>query len=356
MIQVARKVVGVGSVGTRAWIVLMEAGDGIEPLFLQAKEAQPSVLAEYCGRSQYQQRRRAGRRRAAPDAGPKRHLPRLDPRHRRGRGRARLLRAPAAGLEILHADRTDGARRADRLRPAVRLDPGPGARPLRRPRRAGRLPGRLRPNSTRPSPSSPKPTPTRTNATTPRSKPRSKTAKPKPPPRSKDREVMAAANRRPGLAPRRRSDPRSSGKTASRSMNSEDQQEDSSRPRDHTSRWWRSWPTYAQSVSGCQRSHDCAWGSRTPRSCCRPPAKRHGAKWRTRLGRSNRQDRARSCSCSTAHSTTAALAPSHPCRPRLPSSPGIWTSQVEARRVETAATLRSCGPAGSTAAGADDDG
>ena len=53
MIQVARKVVGVGSVGTRAWIVLMETGDGIEPLFLQAKEAQPSVLAEYCGRSQY---------------------------------------------------------------------------------------------------------------------------------------------------------------------------------------------------------------------------------------------------------------------------------------------------------------
>jgi len=51
--QVARKVVGVGSVGTRAWITLMEAGDGIEPLFLQAKEAQPSVLAEYAGRSQY---------------------------------------------------------------------------------------------------------------------------------------------------------------------------------------------------------------------------------------------------------------------------------------------------------------
>jgi uncharacterized protein (DUF2252 family) len=53
MVQVARKVVGVGSVGTRAWIVLMETGDGIEPLFLQAKEAQPSVLAEYSGRSKY---------------------------------------------------------------------------------------------------------------------------------------------------------------------------------------------------------------------------------------------------------------------------------------------------------------
>jgi uncharacterized protein (DUF2252 family) len=53
LVQVARKVVGVGSVGTRAWIVLMDAGDGTEPLFLQAKEAQPSVLADYCGRSQY---------------------------------------------------------------------------------------------------------------------------------------------------------------------------------------------------------------------------------------------------------------------------------------------------------------
>lgn len=53
LVQVARKVVGVGSVGTRAWVLLMDACDGVEPLFLQAKEAQPSVLAEYCGRSQY---------------------------------------------------------------------------------------------------------------------------------------------------------------------------------------------------------------------------------------------------------------------------------------------------------------
>ena len=53
LVQVARKVVGVGSVGTRAWVVLMDACDGVEPLFLQAKEAQPSVLAEYCGRSKY---------------------------------------------------------------------------------------------------------------------------------------------------------------------------------------------------------------------------------------------------------------------------------------------------------------
>jgi uncharacterized protein (DUF2252 family) len=51
--QVARKVVGVGSVGTRAWILLLTARDGVEPLFLQAKEAQRSVLASYVGRSHY---------------------------------------------------------------------------------------------------------------------------------------------------------------------------------------------------------------------------------------------------------------------------------------------------------------
>ncbi|MDG4824267.1 DUF2252 domain-containing protein [Asanoa sp. WMMD1127] len=52
VVQVARKVVGVGSVGTRAWIILLETGDG-EPLFLQAKEAQKSVLAPYAGASRY---------------------------------------------------------------------------------------------------------------------------------------------------------------------------------------------------------------------------------------------------------------------------------------------------------------
>jgi len=51
--RVARKVVGVGSVGTRCWIALLDAGDGTEPLFLQTKEAQVSVLARYCGHSQY---------------------------------------------------------------------------------------------------------------------------------------------------------------------------------------------------------------------------------------------------------------------------------------------------------------
>jgi uncharacterized protein (DUF2252 family) len=52
-VDMARKVVGVGSVGTRAWIVLMLGRDGGDPLFLQAKEAQTSVLEPYLGRSEY---------------------------------------------------------------------------------------------------------------------------------------------------------------------------------------------------------------------------------------------------------------------------------------------------------------
>ncbi|MFJ9343189.1 DUF2252 domain-containing protein [Streptomyces sp. NPDC101733] len=49
----ARKVVGVGSVGTRCWILLLLGRDGRDPLFLQAKEADTSVLAEHVGASRY---------------------------------------------------------------------------------------------------------------------------------------------------------------------------------------------------------------------------------------------------------------------------------------------------------------
>jgi uncharacterized protein (DUF2252 family) len=49
----ARKVVGVGSVGTRAWIALMLGRDGQDPLFLQMKEAEASVLEEFLGPSEH---------------------------------------------------------------------------------------------------------------------------------------------------------------------------------------------------------------------------------------------------------------------------------------------------------------
>jgi uncharacterized protein (DUF2252 family) len=53
VVDMARKVVGVGSVGTRAWIVLLEGRDGSDPLFLQAKEAQASVLERFVGKSTF---------------------------------------------------------------------------------------------------------------------------------------------------------------------------------------------------------------------------------------------------------------------------------------------------------------
>lgn len=52
-VHAARKVVGVGSVGTRAWIMLMLGRDNDDPLFLQLKEAQPSVLEPFLDKSQY---------------------------------------------------------------------------------------------------------------------------------------------------------------------------------------------------------------------------------------------------------------------------------------------------------------
>jgi uncharacterized protein (DUF2252 family) len=51
--HIARKVVGVGSVGTRAWIVLLTGADDGDPLFLQAKEAEASVLEPYAGASRF---------------------------------------------------------------------------------------------------------------------------------------------------------------------------------------------------------------------------------------------------------------------------------------------------------------
>ena len=54
-VHAARKVVGVGSVGTRTWILLFVGRDDSDPLFLQFKEAQASVLEPFLGRSEYGQ-------------------------------------------------------------------------------------------------------------------------------------------------------------------------------------------------------------------------------------------------------------------------------------------------------------
>jgi uncharacterized protein (DUF2252 family) len=72
IVDVARKVVGVGSVGTRCWIVFLVGNHEDDPLFLQVKEAQKSVLSPYTKKSPYShqgQRVIAGQRliQGAPD-------------------------------------------------------------------------------------------------------------------------------------------------------------------------------------------------------------------------------------------------------------------------------------------------
>jgi uncharacterized protein (DUF2252 family) len=53
LVDVARKVVGVGSVGTRCWIALFDGRDEQDPLFLQMKEATASVLEPWLGASEF---------------------------------------------------------------------------------------------------------------------------------------------------------------------------------------------------------------------------------------------------------------------------------------------------------------
>ena len=55
IVDMARKVVGVGSVGTRAFIVLLQGRDTQDPLFLQVKEATASVLEDHLPKSRYEQ-------------------------------------------------------------------------------------------------------------------------------------------------------------------------------------------------------------------------------------------------------------------------------------------------------------
>jgi uncharacterized protein (DUF2252 family) len=72
IVDVARKVVGVGSVGTRCWVIFLRGNHDQDPLFLQLKEAQASVLEPFVGKSKYSnhgQRVVAGQRliQGAPD-------------------------------------------------------------------------------------------------------------------------------------------------------------------------------------------------------------------------------------------------------------------------------------------------
>ena len=163
----ARKVVGVGSVGTRAWIALLLGRDGQDPLFLQMKEAEASVLEEFLGPSEFSnhgERVVVGQRlmQATSDI----FLGWLHVDSGLDEQAARLLRPAAQGLEGLRGDRADGPEGDGHVRQAVRLDAGPRARPQRRPRSRSPPTSATATASTARSSSSQRPTPTRTNATT----------------------------------------------------------------------------------------------------------------------------------------------------------------------------------------------
>ena len=106
-VDFARKVVGVGSVGTEAFMILLMGDRDDDPLFLQVKEANTSVLAPFAGDSEYAhqgERVVQGQRvtQAASDAF-------LGWVTGTGRAPSRVLRAPAARHEGLGDDRDDGA-------------------------------------------------------------------------------------------------------------------------------------------------------------------------------------------------------------------------------------------------------
>jgi len=126
VIDFARKVVGVGSVGTRAFIVLLQGRDQEDPLFLQEGGLRLGARRPPA-QEPVRPARRAGGARTADDAGHQRHLPGLDQRRRR---QPPLLLAPAARHEGLGRGRDDGAVRPQLLRRHLRVDAGPGARPV----------------------------------------------------------------------------------------------------------------------------------------------------------------------------------------------------------------------------------
>ena len=159
-----------GSVGTRAWVMLLMGRDHDDALFLQAKEAEASVLEEFVGKSGYAshgERVVAGQHlmQAASDiflgyqqvTGPD------------GMSRdyyVRQLRDWKGSFEVEGSDPA----RSDQVRRGVRPGSGTGPRPLGRPDRHCQL-SRQRPLFERQLPSSPKPTPTRTSGTTRPSRP-----------------------------------------------------------------------------------------------------------------------------------------------------------------------------------------
>ena len=143
----ARKVVGVGSVGTRAFIVLLQGRDQQGPTVPAGQGGDALGARGPSAEEPLQAARRARRAGAADDAGRERHLPGLD----EGRGRKPLLLlAPAPRHEGLGRRRIADAFRPRVLRSPVRMDARARARPIGRPDRDRCVPGQGRRGSTSP--------------------------------------------------------------------------------------------------------------------------------------------------------------------------------------------------------------
>ena len=163
VLDVAHKVVGVGSVGTRDYVVLLQGNHVGDELFLQVKEALPTVVRDPA-LPRHPPPRPPGRGRPAPHPVGQRSLPRLDQRRSPA-----VLRPSAAGHEGRRRSQAPPGRRAAGLRRAVRRDPGQGPRPDRLPGRHRHLLRRRATASTRRWWPSLARTPTRSSRITPRS-------------------------------------------------------------------------------------------------------------------------------------------------------------------------------------------
>ena len=164
--QIARKVVGVGSVGTRCWIILLQGPRPEDVLFLQAKEAEASVLERFTKKSAYANhgaRVVAGQRLMQASSDIFLGWQRTDGIDGVSRDYyVRQLQDWKGSVDVENAI----PRRHGGLRRHVRQRAGPGARPLGRPHRH-RVLSRQQPvlrEGARPA--SPSAMPTRTSATT----------------------------------------------------------------------------------------------------------------------------------------------------------------------------------------------
>lgn len=129
-VQIARKVVGVGSVGTRAWILLM-VGMGNDDPALPPSQRGGGVRARGVRRQErLRQPWGPGGGRPTSDAGSQRHLPRLPNGRRSRRCDQGLLRSPTTGLEGELRGRGGDPSGPDQVRRGVCPGPGARARPL----------------------------------------------------------------------------------------------------------------------------------------------------------------------------------------------------------------------------------